>query len=205
MISHQDLVYLDSNPFMKNAKVLNSITLNGTLHWNFPVRDLTALFCYLFNSYVHSFLTVFFIYQLVLNIFQPFCFLVMPFPDAPKITLKSFTFFSIWYINWSYPISIEFCVHLLLMKIEDSILSKLFSFLMIFLTLALFASILCFSSSITVFKLFLFTLYLLLNSLNLHFFFNPSSPRSPNSPLLLVLLLLLLVLLLLLATSFLLA
>ena len=55
----------------------------------------------------------------------------MPFSDAPKVIPKSFIFFSICYINWSYPISIEFCVHLFLIKIEDSIFSKLFNSLLI--------------------------------------------------------------------------
>ena len=44
------------------------------------------------------------------------------------------------------------------------------------LTLALFASILCFSSSITVFNPFLFTPYLSFSSFSLRFFFNLSSP-----------------------------
>ena len=116
---------------MKIAKTLNPITLITILPWSFPVRHLPALFRSLLSTYDHSFLTMFIIYQLILNIFEPFCFSVMPFLDAPKITQKSFTFFSIWYINWSYPISIEFCVHLLLFKIKNSILSKLLSSLLI--------------------------------------------------------------------------
>ena len=49
------------------------------------------------------------------------------------------------------------------------------------LPLALFASIRCFSSSITVFNRFLFTLYFLFNSLTLRLFFNPSSPLTSLS------------------------
>ena len=129
---HQDLVYLNSSPFMKIAKALDPITLNAILPQSFPVRHLPALFHYPFNIYEHSFLTVFIIYQLILTIFQPFCFLIMSLPDASKITPRSFTFSSIWYINWSHPISVEFCVHLLLIKIEDSILPKLFNSLLIY-------------------------------------------------------------------------
>ena len=99
--SHQCLAYLNSNPFMKIAKVLNPITSNTIHPWSFPVRHLPALFRYLLNIYDHAFLTMFFISLLILNIFQPFCFSVMPFPDAPKVNPKSFTFFSIWYITWS--------------------------------------------------------------------------------------------------------
>ena len=84
-IFHQDLLRLNSNLFMKIGKVLNSITLNAILPWSFPVRQLPALFCYLLNTYDHSFLKVFIISQLILT-FQPFCFLFMPFPDAPNIT-----------------------------------------------------------------------------------------------------------------------
>ena len=81
---------------MKIAKVLNPITLNAILPWSFPLRHLPVLFRYLLNTYDHSFLTVFITYQLILNTFQPFWFSVMAFPDAPKVTPKSFTFFSIW-------------------------------------------------------------------------------------------------------------
>ena len=116
---------------MKIAKVLITITLNGILPWSFPVRHLAALFPYLLNPYDHSFLTAFIISELILNIFQTFCFSSMLFLDAPKITPKSFTFFSIWYITWCYPIYNEFCIHLLLIKIKDSTLSKLFNSLLI--------------------------------------------------------------------------
>ena len=126
IISHQELVHLNSNPFMKLTKVLNPITLNATLPWNFPVTHFPALFCFLLNIYGHTFVKVFTISQLILSIFQPFCFTVMLFPDAPNITQKTFTFFIIWYIIWSYPTSIVFCLHLL-MKIKDSILSELFN------------------------------------------------------------------------------
>ena len=84
-----------------------------------------------------------------------------------------------WYITWSCPIFIEFCVHLPLIKVKDSILPKLFNCGYL-LTLTL-ASILCFSSSITVFNPFLFTLYLSFNSLNLLFFFSPNSPLASLS------------------------
>ena len=125
------VLFLHSTVRLCIPKVLNPITLNAILPWSFPVRRHYALFRYLLSTYDYSFLTLFIIYQLILNTFQPFCFSVMPFPDAPKIIPKSFTFFSIWYINWSYPKSIEFCVHLPLIKIEDSILSNLFNFLLI--------------------------------------------------------------------------
>ena len=112
IISHQDLVCLNRDPFMKIAKFLNPVTLNTILPWRFPVRHHPALFRYLLNTYDHSFLKVFIIFQLIFNTFQSFCFSVMPFSDAPSITPKYFTFFSIWCIIWSYPIFIEFCVHL---------------------------------------------------------------------------------------------
>ena len=116
---------------MKIAKVLNPITLNTILSWSFPVRHLPALFRYLLVTYDRSFLTVFIISQLIFNIFLPFCFSVMPFPDDPNITPRIFIFFNIWYITWSYPISTEFCINLLLIKIKDSVLSKLFNSLLI--------------------------------------------------------------------------
>ena len=86
----------------------------------------------------------------------------MPFRNAPNITSKSFTFLSIWYIIWSYPHFIDFYINLCLIKIFCSYL----------LTKALLASALGFSSSITVFNPFLFTLYLLFY---LHFVLNVSS------------------------------
>ena len=112
----------------------------------------------------------------------------MPYHDTPNIIQKSFTFFSIWYIvwSWSYPTPIEFCTHLLMTKIKYSILSELFIFCYL-LTSAIFPSIFCFSSSITVFNSFLFTLYLSFNSLNLHvffvclFFFNSNYPLDSLS------------------------
>ena len=112
---------------MKIAKVLNPITLNVILPCSLPVRHFPALFRYLLSTYDHSFLKAFAISQLILNIFQPFCFSIMPFPDASNITPKSFTFFSIWYLTGSCFISIEFCVHVLLIKIKYSIMSKLFN------------------------------------------------------------------------------
>ena len=69
-----------------------------------------------------------------------------------------------------YPTSIEFSVHLLI-KVKYSILSSFY-----LLTLALFASILCFSSSIAVFNPFIFTRYFHLIHSICVFFFNPSSP-----------------------------
>ena len=116
---------------MNVAQVLNPINLNAIHPWGIPVRHLPALFRYLLNTYDHSLLKVFIISRLILNNFQPFCFSVMPFPDTPNITQKSFTFFSIWYIFLSYIISIEFCVHLLLINIKYPILFKLFIFLLI--------------------------------------------------------------------------
>ena len=94
IISHQDLLHLNSKPFMKIVKVLNPIILNVILPFSFPVRHLPALFCYLLNPCIHSFLKVFIISQLICNIFQLFCFSGMPFPN----TQKFFTLFSIWYI-----------------------------------------------------------------------------------------------------------
>ena len=116
---------------MKIAKVLNPITLNAILPWSIPVRYLSALLLYLLETYDHSFFKVFIISQLILKIFQLLCFSVIPFPESPNITPKSFTFISIWYIIWSYPTSIEFCVHLLLIKIKESFLSRLFNSLLI--------------------------------------------------------------------------
>ena len=131
IISHEDLVRLNSSPFMKTAKVFNSITLNTIFPWNFPVRHLPALFRYFLNSYHHSFLKVFVISKLILKISQSFCLSFMPFPRLENITPKSFTFFIIWYFIWSYPTSIEFCVHFVFIKIKDSILSELFNSLLI--------------------------------------------------------------------------
>ena len=119
-----------------------------------------------------------------LGIFQPYFFPNIYDYSFLNITSKTFTFFSIWYINWSYLNSIEFCVHLFLIRIKDSKIlfclncSNLCSYL---LTLALFASILCLSFPITAFNLFLSNLYLSFNSLNLWFFFNPSSPLDSLS------------------------
>ena len=86
IISLQGLVCLNSDPFMKIAKFLNPVTLNTILPWRFPVRHHPALLRYLLNT----FLKVFIIFQLILNTFS-----VMPFSDAPSITPKYFTFFSI--------------------------------------------------------------------------------------------------------------
>ena len=114
---------------MNVAKVLNPINLNAIHPWDIPVIHLPALLRYLLNTYDHSLLKVFIISRLILNIFQPFCFSVMPFPDTPNIIQKSFTFFSIWYSILSYIISIGFCLHFLLIKIKDPILFKLLIFL----------------------------------------------------------------------------
>ena len=57
-------------------------------------------------------------------------------------------------------------------KIKNSTLSKFSIFCWYLLILALFTSILCLSSSITVFSFLLFTLYLSFNLLNLSFFFS---------------------------------
>ena len=131
IISHQDFVRLNSNPFMKIIRVLNPITWKAIFPCSIPARHLHALFCYLVSTFDHSFLKVFLISQLILDIFQPFCSLVMPFHNAPKTTRKYFTFLSIWYIIWSYPTLIEFCVHLLLIKIKHFVLSRLINSLLI--------------------------------------------------------------------------
>ena len=102
IMSHQERFRLNSNPFMKIAKFLNPITLNAILPGGFLVRLLPTLLCYLLNTYERSFLKVFIISQIILNIFQPFCFSIMLFPDTPNIIPKSVVFFSIWYITWSY-------------------------------------------------------------------------------------------------------
>ena len=122
--------HLPSKSCSSEYQSINSITFNTIFPWSFPVRHVLVLFRYLLNTYHHSFLKVFIICQLILKIFQPFCSSVKPFPDAPNITPKYFTFFSVGYIFGSYLTSIEFCVHLLLIK--DSILSALFSSLLIF-------------------------------------------------------------------------
>ena len=125
MISHQVLAYLNSNPFMKIAKVLNPITLNTIHPWSFPVRHLLALFRYLLNTYDHAFLTMFFISLLILNIFSHSASRLCPFPmlqRSPQSLLLSSAFgtsLGLWYICWSYPISIEFCIHLLLIKTKN--------------------------------------------------------------------------------------
>ena len=109
---------------MKIARALNPINLTAIFPWRFPVSQLFALFHYLIKSYDLSFLKVF-------MIFEPFCFSAKPFPNAPNITPKSVTLFSILYIIWSYPSSFEFCVHLLLIKIKDSTLYQVFRSLLI--------------------------------------------------------------------------
>ena len=96
-------------------------------------------------------------------------------------TPKSSTFFSIWYLTWSYPISIEFCVHLLLMKIKDSILSKLFNSLLISSYFSTFCKDPLLQLLSQSFNLFLCTLYLSFNFFNLHFFFNVSSSLTSLS------------------------
>ena len=100
----------------------------------------------------------------------------MPFHDAPISPPKSFTFFSIWYIIWSYPTSTEFSVHLLLIKVKYSVLSELFNYLFIssyFRTFCKHPSLQFLNHS---FQPFYFHSVFSLNSLNLRFFFNPSSP-----------------------------
>ena len=87
------------------------------------------------------------------------------------------TFFCIWHIIWSYNISINF----LLIKIKNSILSKLFNHCTYLLIFAVFASIFCFNFTVTSFNPFLFTPYLSFNSLNLLFFFKPISPFDSPS------------------------
>ena len=120
IISQQDLVCLNSNLFMKIAKVLDSIILNAIFPSSTPVRHLPALFCYLLNTYDHSFWKVFNISQLILKIY------IMLFPDAPNVThLK---FFSIWYIILPPP-SLNSGTSFLT-KIKDSILSELFNSLL---------------------------------------------------------------------------
>ena len=139
---------------MKIAKVLNPVTLNSISVCDFPVRHLPALLHYLLYFYGHFFLKVFIISHPILDVSQPFCFSVMLFHDAPNIIPISFTFCSIWYLIWSYPVSIEFCVHLLLLFCLNYSILRWY-----LLTLALFASILCWCFSITVFNSF-FSLYI---------------------------------------------
>ena len=57
VISHQDFVRLNTNPFMKIAKIFNPITLNAILPWNFPVKYLPFLFCCVLINYDQSFLS----------------------------------------------------------------------------------------------------------------------------------------------------
>ena len=162
---------------MKIAKVLNPITLNATLLWGFPVRHLPALLRYLLKNYDHSFLKVLIISQLILNISQSFCFSVMPFPDVRNIIPKSVTFLSIWYLTWSYPVPIDFCIHVLLIKIKDPILPKFFNSLLISSYFSTLYKLPLLQLSTKFFNPFLITLDLSFNSLNLGFFFNPSPPQ----------------------------
>ena len=74
IISHQDLVCLNRNLFMKIAKVINPVTFNTIFSWSFSVRHLLALFYYFLKTYDNSFLKVFIISQLIFIIFQSFCF-----------------------------------------------------------------------------------------------------------------------------------
>ena len=98
-ISHLDLLCLDSSLFTKIAEVLDPITLNTIIPWSFPVIHYLTLFCFLFNTFDYSFLKVFINPQFIRDIFQPLYFSDMPILDVPKVNPKSFTFFSIWYIN----------------------------------------------------------------------------------------------------------
>ena len=130
IISHHNLHRLNNNPFMRIAQVLNPIKLIEIPPR--PVRYLPELFCYVRNIYDYSFLKVFIMSQLILKIFWSFCFSVMSILNTPNITPKAFTFFSIWYIVWSYPTSLLSFLHLALLqiKIKDSILSELSSSLL---------------------------------------------------------------------------
>ena len=130
--------------------------MNAILPCSFSVRHLPELFCYLLNTYDHSFLTVFNIYQLVLNNFQPFCFSVMPFPNALKITPK---FCGIFFCSKS---KILFCLNC-------SILC--WYLLTLALLQASFASAPQSQISMPFFSLYTFHLILSI----LRFFFNPSS------------------------------
>ena len=92
---HQDLVRLNSSPFMNIAKVPNPIILNAIPLWYFPVRHLPALLHYILNFYGHFFLKVFIISHLILDISQPFCFRLCSFPTlqiSPQNLLLSSAF-----------------------------------------------------------------------------------------------------------------
>ena len=153
-------------------------TLNTILSLGFPLWHFPALLRYLLSSYDHSFLELFVISQLSLNIFQSFCFSVMLFCNTPNIVPKSLTFFSIWYITWSLylspsPLTSVYIFSWLKSKIPFCLNCSIF--LLISYYCSTCCNILCFSSSITVFRPSLLTLYLSFNSLNLRFLFNPSS------------------------------
>ena len=58
-------------------------------------------------------------------------FRLCPFPKLQLLPPKSVSFFSILYIIWSYLTSIEFCINLLLIKINNTKFSELFNSLLI--------------------------------------------------------------------------
>ena len=142
--------------------------------WGFPIWYLSALFPYFLNTYAHSFLRTLVIYCLSFQIIQPFCLSVMLFSD---ITPKLCVFFCIWYIIRSDPIPFRFN-SVYIFWLRSKILFCLnFSILCSYLfTFALFASILCFISSVTVFNPFFLTIYFSYSSFIFCFFFDPNFP-----------------------------
>ena len=160
---------------MKITKVLNPITLNAILHWSLPVRHLPALFRYFLRTYDHSFLKVFIFSQHILKIFQLFSFSTV-LQISPQTLLLSSAFGTSFSLN-TPPLNFAYIFFWSKSKILFCLnCSVPCSYLLI---LALFASILCFSSWII--SPFLFTLHLSFNLLNLHFIFNPSFPLDSLS------------------------
>ena len=157
--------------------------MDTILPWSFPVNHVPALFCYLRNTYKHSFLKVFIISDLILNIFKPFCFSVMPFSSTPNITqnllisLAFDTSFRLTPPPLNYAYIFFWSKSKILFFVNSSILCKSFYFIV-------FCRHPCFGYSVTGFNRFFFfsvTLYYSFNSLNFCFLFNPSFPLDSLS------------------------
>ena len=137
------------------------MSLDTVSPWGFPIWYLSALFPYFLNTYAHSFSRTPAIYSLSLfRSFNHSAFLLCSFL-TPQILPQNFVHSSAFSTSFDLiPLpfnsaSIFFCSRSKIpFCLNCSILcSYLFTF-------ALFASILCFSSSVTVFNPFLLTLYI---------------------------------------------
>ena len=158
------------------------LTFNTIRSLGFPVMHLPALLRYRLNTYGATlFMEVFVISQLTVNIFQPICFSVMPFPDALNMAPKSFNSFSIWYITWSLDLTLSPLNSAYIFSWSKSKILFCLNYSILcwyLITLALvttsFASVPQSQFSIIFFSLYIFHL---IHSIFV-FFFNPSSPLT---------------------------